>query len=151
MSRSFLRITRPLATIAAFTLVTTAADCSDPMSPSVEAGATGTTTTTVTGAPIIALRPPLTGAAFARANGKAEFENQGGERELEIEVEDVAAGTALIFYLGTVELARATADAFGNARINLNSDRGANVPASVAGQVVSVTTASGAMVVLGSF
>ena len=143
MTSRYLRVARTVFTIAPLALAFTAADCSDPMSPK-------TTETTVT-APFIVLRAPATNPVFARANGEAKFENEGGERELEIEVEDVPAGTALVFYLGDTELARATADSFGNARINLNSDRGAVVPASVAGKTVSVETPAGEIVVSGTF
>jgi hypothetical protein len=139
MNRSFLRFARPIATLVALALATTAADCSDPTSPDNTPG------------PIVTLSAPAANAAFPGANGEAKFENEGGERELEIEVEDVPAGTELVFYLGTVEIARATADSFGNARINLNSDRGAVVPASVAGQTVTVKTSAGVVVVTGSF
>ena len=140
-SSPFLHAVRTTATLAVLAFVTTAAACSDPTGPGTSAAP----------GPIIALRPPTTDAAFSRANGEAKFENQGGERELEIEVEDIPAGTALVFYVGDVEVARATADSFGNARINLNSDRGGVVPASVAGKTVTVKTPEGVVVVTGSF
>jgi hypothetical protein len=143
MNSRFLRVVRIVLAIAPLALALTAADCSDPMAPA-------TVGTTVT-APFIVLRAPATNPAFARANGEAKFENEGGERELEIEVEDVPAGTALVFYLGDTELARTTADSFGNARINLNSDRGAVVPATVAGKTVTVKTPAGEIVVSGTF
>ena len=143
MHRSSIpRAVRTAVALAVLASITTAASCSDPTSPP---GATGTA------GPIISLRPPTADAAFSRANGEAKFENEGGERELEIEVEDIPAGTALVFYVGDVEVARATADSFGNARINLNSDRGGVVPASVAGKTVTVKTPEGVVVVTGSF
>ena len=141
-SSPFLRAFRTAVTLSVLAFVTTAASCSDPASPPDVSAAVG---------PIIALRPPTTDGAFSRANGEAKFENEGGERELEIEVEDVPPGTALVFYVGDVEVARATADSFGNARINLNSDRGGIVPASVAGKTVMVRTPDGVVVVSGSF
>jgi hypothetical protein len=134
-----LHIARTVATLGMFALVTTAADCSDPTSPGDGAE------------PTVALRAPTTNAAFASAHGEAKFENQGGERELEIEVEDIPAGTALVFYIGDVEVARVTADALGHARINLNSDRGGNVPVSVSGQSITVKTPEGVVVVTGTF
>jgi hypothetical protein len=99
----------------------------------------------------IELRPPTTGAAFAGANGTASFENEGGERELEIQIEDVPPGTALVFFFDNAQIATQTADVNGSARINLNSDAGATVPTSVAGKVVSVRTAAGVVVVTGTF
>ena len=140
-SSPFLRAVRATVALAVLGFVTTAAACSDPTAPQTSNAA----------GPIVALRPPTTDAAFSRANGEAKFENEGGERELEIEVEDIPAGTALVFYVGDVEVARATADSLGNARINLNSDRGGVVPASVAGKTVTVKTPAGVVVVAGSF
>lgn len=107
-------------------------------------GGTAAVTTTIT------LSAPAN-AAFRSAKGKAKFATKANERELQIEVENVPAGTTLNFSLGGVSLGSAQADAFGKARINRNSKLGDTVPMSVAGMAVSVTTAAGAVVVTGSF
>lgn len=98
----------------------------------------------------IALTAPA-GSVLPRANGKAKFSSKPGERELQIEVEDMPVGTAVVFMLGSTQLGTATANAFGEARLNLNSTQGQNVPTSVAGQSVTVTTAAGGLIVTGSF
>ena len=99
---------------------------------------------------IIALRAAIDGP-FRYANGKAKFKSEGGERELEVEVEDVRAGLELLFLLDDISLGTRTTDVYGRANLELNSDRGATVPASVTGRTVTIRTASGATVVSGSF
>jgi hypothetical protein len=103
-----------------------------------------------TGRVQIALTRPA-GAAFATAKGKAKYSNRGGERELEIEAENIPAGTAVEFVLDGAVIGTGTATALREVELNLNSDRGATVPASVAGKSVSVRTAAGAAIVSGSF
>lgn len=107
-------------------------------------GGIGATTTTIT------LSAPAN-AVFRSAKGKAKFAASTNERELQIEVENVPAGTVLNVAIGGVSLGSATADAFGKARISRNSKLGDAVPLSVAGQSVTVTTSAGAVVVSGSF
>jgi hypothetical protein len=92
----------------------------------------------------IALR--AANAAFARAHGKAAFKS--GERELEIEVQDVRPGVRVVFYVGTQRLGARTINTLGAARLEL---RGSAAPASVAGKLVQVKTSAGALVVRGRF
>ena len=99
---------------------------------------------------IIALSPPA-GAPFASAKGKAKFASQGGERELEIEAENIPTGTVVSFLLDGAVIGTATSDALREVNLNLNSDRGASVPLSVTGKSVRVQTAAGAVIVSGSF
>jgi hypothetical protein len=106
--------------------------------------------TVTSGRTIIALTRP-SGAPFGNAKGKAKYSNRGGERELEIEAENIPAGTAVSFVLDGVVIGTGTANALRAVELNLNSDLGANVPASVAGKAVSVRTAAGAVIVSGSF
>ena len=88
---------------------------------------------------------------FARATGKAKFQVKPNERELEVEVEDVPAGTVLVVSLGGVQIGTATANSFGSAELELNSKRVATVPASVTGLQVVVKTTGGIVVASGSF
>jgi|CXWL01.1.fsa_nt_gi hypothetical protein len=90
-------------------------------------------------------------AAFRRAKGKAKYVAKTGERELQIEVENVPAGTALVFSVGATQIGTATATSFGNGRLNLNSRTGATVPVIAVGMTISVTTAANAPVVSGTF
>jgi hypothetical protein len=99
---------------------------------------------------IISLTRP-TGAPFGNAKGKAKYSNRGGERELEIEAENIPAGTAVSFVLDGAVIGTGTANTLREVELNLNSDLGATVPSSVAGKTVSVRTAAGAVIVSGSF
>jgi len=100
------------------------------------------------------LRATLHGsAAFPGADGKARFRDRGGEQELEVEVEDAnrLAGTRLRVFVGGRQVGTLRINRFGNGSLNLNSDRGDNVPAVTAGTTVRVRTAGGTLVVSGSF
>lgn len=99
---------------------------------------------------IIALTRP-SGAPFSNAKGKAKYSNRGGERELEIEAENIPAGTSVSFVLDGAVIGTGTANALREVELNLNSDRGASVPMSVAGKSVSVRTTAGAVIVSGTF
>ncbi len=99
---------------------------------------------------LIALARP-TGAPFATAKGKAKFANKGGERELEIEAENIPTGTVVTFLLDGAVIGTATSNALREVNLNLNSDRGGSVPQSVTGLSVRVQTASAAVIVAGSF
>ena len=152
---TILRSACSFATAATLTVGSLTA-CTDPTSPDDSASTRNSSTATPTGQPAgdqlvtIGLIAPAD-SPFRAANGKAKFKSQGGERELEIEVEDVRAGTTLVFRFDGAEIGRLVANAFGYANLELNSDRGGSVPMSVAGKTVSIHTTSGAMIVSGSF
>lgn len=110
----------------------------------------GTTPTATRQRVEISLVAP-SGSVLPRANGKAKFSSKPGERELQIEVEDLPVGTSVVFRLGGAQIGTAVATALGEARLSLNSTLGQNVPMSVAGQAVTVSTASGGLIVTGSF
>src|SRR5688500_17076825 len=80
--------------------VSTLVACTSPTPPDDSANARSSSTTTAGGQSsnvppvIIALRAAVDGP-FHSANGKAKFKSEGGERELEVEVEDVRAGLEL--------------------------------------------------------
>ncbi len=110
---------------------------------------TGGTTTAAGRVEIALVRP--SSAPVASAKGKAKYSNRGGERELEIEAENIPAGTAVSFVLDGSVIGSGTATALREVRLNLNSDLGATVPMSVAGKSVVVRTSAGATIVAGSF
>lgn len=100
------------------------------------------------------LRATLHGsAAFPGADGKARFRDRGGEQELEVEVEDAnrLAGARLRVFVGGKQVGTLRINRFGNGSLNLNSDRGDNVPAVNAGTTVRIRTAGGTLVVSGRF
>ena len=92
-------------------------------------------------------------AAFPGADGKARFRDRGGEQELEVEVEDAhaLAGTTVRVFVNGKRVGNIRLNRFGNGQLNLNSDQGEAVPAVKAGTTVRVRTATGALVVSGSF
>lgn len=157
MRRSSL-LRSAVATVAATAIsLSTLTACSSPTAPDDSASARNSSSASGTAGQgsdvplvIIALRAAID-SPFRNANGKAKFKSEGGERELEVEVEDVRAGLELLFLLDDIKLGTRTTDAFGRANLELNSDRGASVPATVAGRKVTVRTAAGATVVSGSF
>ena len=146
--RTALRIT------SAAVLVSLAA-CGDNATTGVEgaslkSGSSASGGSVKAGRVLIALTRPA-GAPFASAKGKAKYSNRGGERELQIEAENIPAGTAVEFVLDGAVIGTGTATALREVRLNLNSDLGATVPTSVTGKGVSVRTAAGAVIVSGSF
>ena len=95
----------------------------------------------------IVLRPAK---AFPAAKGSATFKAKAGERELEVQVEHVRrlAGRTVMFYVGGKRLGTAKVGTLGAAHIER---RNGAVPAVSAGTAVSVKTASGVLIVKGSF
>jgi carbon monoxide dehydrogenase subunit G len=84
----------------------------------------------------------LTGPAIGgiTPHGSAEFSNAGGERELEVEAEDVnlAVGTVLSVEINGAAVGQMTLNAVLKAEIRLNSDEGDTVPVIAAGDTVTV-------------
>ena len=135
-----------------------AAACSDsvtgPTSPSSVTLASGSGGTADASRSVLeAMLSPEPGSAFQRASGKAKWQSRDAtRRELQIEVEDVAPGTRLSFLVGGAQFgATQTVDGLGNARVDLSTQLGNQVPASVSGQRVEVRTEGGALVVAGTF
>lgn len=100
---------------------------------------------------LVTLRAPQN-AVFPAANGKASWKSRPSRRELEIEVEDLRPGRRIDFFLdGNQVGTRQTVNALGAARIDLSTQLGQPVPASVAGKRVEARTAGGVLVVAGTF
>lgn len=91
--------------------------------------------------------------ALPAAKGSATFKAKPGERELQVEVEHIRrlAGKRVAFFVAGKKLATAKVNAFGEARVERNSERGQLVPAGSAGTRVRVRTAAGVLIVKGSF
>lgn len=89
---------------------------------------------------------------FANAKGKAKWSAKPGERELQVEIENVAAGTSVNFFVGGVQVGTTqVTNALRAASINLNTTLGQSVPTSVTGQSVEVKTSAGVLVASGKF
>lgn len=99
-------------------------------------------------------KAPLTGSsAFSGVNGEAKWKSKGGERELEIQIEDakMLAGKRLTVTIGGKLIGRMRVSALGRARLVRNTEAGQSVPASVNGKRVKVSTAGGRLVASGRF
>jgi hypothetical protein len=100
----------------------------------------------------IALTPSF---AFNNVKGKAKFKNRGGERELEVEVENLARfiGQSVSVCLNNARVGGAVINSFGEANMNLNSDQGQTVLVSIGSSVQVWLSASctGSLVASGRF
>lgn len=93
------------------------------------------------------------GSSFPTAKGKAVYKADGGEREFQVEVENVKslAGKSLNVYVNGAKVGSAKVNSLGEARLNLNTKNGNAVPQVAAGTTVRVTTSGGTLVVSGKF
>jgi hypothetical protein len=90
--------------------------------------------------------------APAASDGSGDSDGSG-EAELEIQVQGISslAGTKVTFLLGGVSLGTATVTSDGEARLKLEAEDGATVPASVTGMKVEVKSATAVLIVSGTF
>lgn len=91
--------------------------------------------------------------SFPTAKGKAEYKVNGGQREFQVEVENVVAlkGKTLRVTVNGIQAGTMIVSALGAARLNLNTTTGATVPNIVGGSKVQVKNGAGVLVVSGSF
>lgn len=96
----------------------------------------------------------LTGTnAFPAVSGKATFSREGGQRELEVEVEHARAlrGTRLTLFVAGRKIGTMVVGRLGNARLDRSTQRGQAVPKITVGTRLSVHTAAGTTVAKGRF
>jgi hypothetical protein len=99
-------------------------------------------------------RIPLTPSPqYAFAKGKAKYKDRGGEREFQVEVENLRSlrGQALNLQVSGAFVGRMTINAFGNGRFSRNSDLGQPVPFVRRGSVVVIRRQNGTKVFSGRF
>lgn len=91
--------------------------------------------------------------SFSAAKGSAKYRDRGGEREFQVEVENIRklAGSTLSVVVDGSKVGSMKVNSFGVARLNLNTDRGQAVPRIHSGSTVKVRTAAGTLVVSGMF
>jgi hypothetical protein len=91
--------------------------------------------------------------AFPKANGSAQYQSQPGQRELQVEVQHARslAGKSVIFSAAGTRLGSAKISARGQADITRNTERRQRVPLIVHGSGVTVSTATGKLIVSGRF
>jgi hypothetical protein len=93
-------------------------------------------------------------AAYGGIKAKAKYKNRGGERELEVEVENLKVGTMISVCLANARVGGAKTNSLGEARLNLNSDNRQSVPNVGKGTRIEVrvgATCGGALIASGSF
>jgi hypothetical protein len=92
--------------------------------------------------------------AYAGVKAKAKYKNRNGERELQVEAENLRVGTVVSVCVSGIRAGDATANALGNARLNLNSNAGQTVPNVTGGTAIAVRaggSCAGALIASGSF
>ena len=92
-------------------------------------------------------------AAFPAANGKAVYKVDGGERELQIEVEDIRrlAGKRVNVFVNGNKIGSPRVSSLGEARVERNTDAGQSVPRITNGSPVRVRTQGGTLIASGRF
>lgn len=99
-------------------------------------------------------RAALSGsAAFPGVNGEAKWKSKGGERELEVQIQDATklAGKRLTVRIGAKVVGHMKVNALGRARLVKSTQSGQSVPTSVAAKAVKIKTSAGALVASGRF
>lgn len=99
-------------------------------------------------------RAALSGSStFSAVNGEAKWKTKGGERELEIQIEDAKAlsGKRLAVRIGGKLIGHMRVSALGRARLVKSTEAGQSVPTSVTGKAVKVATGGGTLVASGRF
>ncbi len=98
----------------------------------------------------IALRPSK---AYPAARGTAQYQQQPGQREIQMEVEHIRslAGRRVLALVNGTRLGTARVSIRGVAEFDRNTERGQRVPKVQAGTTVKVRTSGGATIVSGTF
>jgi ABC-type phosphate transport system substrate-binding protein len=101
------------------------------------------------------IRIALTSSAnFAAVKAKAKYKNRNGERELQVEAENLRVGFVLSVCVSGARVGGATANSLGAARLNLNTNLRQSVPNVVSGTRIELRAGSscaGALVASGRF
>ncbi|HTE44600.1 MAG TPA: hypothetical protein VK636_05095 [Gemmatimonadaceae bacterium] len=99
----------------------------------------------------IRLVRPATTAPDSNAEGQAKFESRRGRMKLNIEGEHLTTGDTVNFFVNNVQVGTRVVNSFGEAELELDSQKGQTIPAVVAGTAVAVKTKAGATLVSGTF
>ena len=92
-------------------------------------------------------------AQYAGSKGKAKYKDRGGEREFQVEVENLRriAGANLAVQVNGATVGAMRINVFGNGRFSGNSDLGQRVPVITRGSVVVIRRPNGSRVFSGRF
>lgn len=91
--------------------------------------------------------------SYPKAKGNASYKTKGSKHEFEAEVEHVKKliGQTVSFSVNGTQIATATVDSLGAAKLELSSELGDTVPNIQTGDLIEVKDASGVVIVSGSF
>lgn len=101
-----------------------------------------------------AIRIALQGSAqYPNAKGTAKYKADGGEREFQVELENVKslAGKTVNVFADGVKVGSFRVSKLGTGRLNRNTDLGQSVPMIRAGSAIQIKTGAGALIASGSF
>ncbi len=92
-------------------------------------------------------------ASFPTASGSSQFQSQGTQRELQVEVEHikVLSGKKVNVFVNGAKWATLTVSSLGKAQVDRNTDVGQAVPKIAAGSTVRVRTLGGTLIASGSY
>jgi len=98
----------------------------------------------------ISLKP---GASYPRATGSSQFQSQGSQRELQVEVEHLKAlaGKQVNIFVNGTKWASPTVSSLGIAQVDRNTDVGQKVPSISHGSTVRVRTLAGSLIAGGTY
>lgn len=90
---------------------------------------------------------------YPAVNGEAKWKSKGGERQLEVQIEDAGklAGKRLAVRIRGKLVGHMRVNSLGRARLEKNTEAGQSVPESVAGRAVKIRTGDGVLVASGRF
>ena len=151
-----IRLVVPAAALAALSLAACTDGATTPFDALADSAALRGSSSSTTGTArvrLIAMLTPSASSPFRSAKGKVKWDSREseGKRELEMEIEHLPPGTVVEFFFDGVSLGTATTNMFGKAEVELETENGQSVPASVAGLSAEIRTAAGVVIVAGGF
>jgi hypothetical protein len=98
----------------------------------------------------ITLKPS---ASYPKATGTSQYQSQGSQRELQVEVENLKplAGQHVNVFVNGSKWASPTVSSLGIAQVDKNTDVGQAVPTITHGSTVRVRTTSGTLIAGGTY
>ena len=93
------------------------------------------------------------GTSYPRATGSSQYQSQGSQRELQVEVDHLKslAGQHVKVFVNGSKWARPKVSSLGIAQVDKNTDAGQTVPTITPGATVRVRTTSGTLIASGTY
>ena len=98
----------------------------------------------------VTLKP---GTSYPKATGTSQYQSQGSQRELQVEVEHLKslAGQRVNVFVNGSKWASPKVSSLGIAQVDRNTDAGQSVPSIGHGSTVRVRTAAGVLIAGGTY